>query len=318
VRSVLRRGAWLVLLMFLATACTDKSSPAGGGSGSSTTGRTPQFEVPDLHLQESAFAPVDLVFQPTAYRRARRYLDYVEGTSLYACLKRKGFAVDAGAIQVPLVVEVGEPDLDQRREVGYGLLEQGAPSVVDPASTVNGVTVDEATFGGPTDVVAFNHDGLQGQARIGGCRGEVLRALYGDAATYLDFDSTQSEAHNSSVAMLPESEREPVRLRWVQCMSRRGHSYADQSMPKTQLQAELQSTGPTPDFATRERSIAVDDGACVVESQLPSLRRDAAMQYLDGLSAAQRAALDSATQLLITSLQRAPSLLEDARHALSQ
>ena len=248
----------------------------------------------------------------------RRYLDYVEGSGLYACLKRKGFEFNASAIQVPLVVEVGEPDIEQRQRVGYGLTVTPPAPVVDPTSTGrNDITADEATFGGPSDVVTFDTDGLAGEARVGGCRGEVLAKVYGEVATALDINTVQQEAHNRSVALMPGDQKEPVALRWSACMTAHGYSYSDQSAPKRELQAATTAAGSTEDGASRERQIAVVDGECTIDSGLVDLRRTAAAEYIASLSDAERTHLDKVVDQLNTSLAHAHAVLTDADHVLT-
>jgi hypothetical protein len=303
----------------LLMGCTGTgTNPDPAASPSSSVTATDGHESPRLEAQPPDVGAVDIVFQPTAFRDVRRYLDFVETVSLYGCLAGKGFKVDEAALQEPLVVEVGEPDLDQRRRVGYGLTVASTPPAVDGSSVgSDGTSVDRATFGGPSDTIEFNNDGLEGQARVGGCRGEVLTALYGDPRTYLELDSVQQTAHNRSTTLMPSSEQEPVRVRWSACMDGRGYSYDNQSRPKADMKAALAESGPTPEFADRERKVATDDGECTVEAGLPELRKRAATDYIATLSAGDLAQLNGVVDHINAALHRADAVYTAASSALA-
>jgi hypothetical protein len=91
-RSALRRACMAVVGLSLIAACTDAPNhpPSNASSGSS---HAAAIKLPELVPGPDTIAALDVVFQSTAYRRLRQYLDYVESTALLACLARKGVAL---------------------------------------------------------------------------------------------------------------------------------------------------------------------------------------------------------------------------------
>lgn len=280
----------LAVLSCLLSACAGQDRSPGSRAADATTGgprAAPLFpSTPPLQL-------VDLVYQGTEYTEASARLLLAERLRFLACMEDAGFAIDLARAPDPEPIEVGEPNLERRAAAGWGITEEPEtdPLRLDQVDA-DGRTASEVGFGDEDEVMQID-SGMVGTARVGGCRGDALAAVYGSIERWTLVAHAPIRAHNSAAMLLPEAGRNVVLSRWKECMGGKGYEAENSGDLKAEFSRRVDAAASVDGALRREEvTLAVEDGQCILTSGVIELRRQAAEEYIASMDDSQRQELE--------------------------
>ncbi|GGM49813.1 hypothetical protein GCM10012275_20880 [Longimycelium tulufanense] len=250
-------------------------------------------EDPHVTLGE---ADLKLLTMEEPYAAERERLAAVDLDETKRCMRKEGF-------DYPVASPDSAPDywwrpnMAERRRDGYGFHKQGATpprtavdDYVEALPDGERARYDQVLFGREEDYASI--DLVTGQRYsfpTDGCTAAAAERLYGSPAKAALVYYLPQEVRNN---LLDRIEADPVYHevvgRWSQCMKARGYELATPSDARQTVGARVDDAPRHTAPEQWEVEIAVADGECVLETDVPASVSALLRRYADTLNADER------------------------------
>lgn len=246
------------------------------------TGATPLPKPPAFSGRLSPEA-LDMVTRSGSWPRAQQTLDTAVNKLVHRCMKDKGFTYPAKRAPLPTSLDdtAAVVDLPGRRSHGYAIATTPEQSGPPPAPYYTDLPPDrkrsfDLAFSGPSDSGDDVSTGT-GTVRVRrqGCDAEARRDLTGDVTVWARMYYAPEALNGRLDAKVPKAREFTTAMSaWRLCMAARGFAYrtpeeARGSLNRLLLENNGRNESSKEEFRKREIAVAVTDGECAIEADVP-------------------------------------------------
>lgn len=266
-----------------------------------------QPATPTRHVSATLSGPaLDLAVRAGTYRADQRLLSWAEKELTRRCMAAQGWDYPVPATTLgELDDDMWRPDLDVRRQIGYGFAVTGPSDGGSYPAGLPEASRDEyllALTGDPEQQATLRlFSGPRFTFGTTGCIAESRERLYGDVTDAARAAYVPQEVYNAVYERVVDAGATRAAVgRWANCMADRGFPYSSPASAR----AAVADGQPR----KSEKEVAVADGECVFAVGLPDVIDRIGRSCVQALPAELRRDLNLATQLRADALERAHKL----------
>ncbi|MET8685174.1 hypothetical protein ABZV77_13240 [Streptomyces sp. NPDC004732] len=295
---------------------------SGCASAQPDTAATPLPKPPAFSGRLSPEA-LDMVTRSGTWPRAQQTLDTAVNALVHRCMKDKGFTYPATRAALPTSLDdtTAVVDLPGRRRHGYAIATTPRQSGPPPAPYYTDLSPDrkrnfDLAFSGPADSGDDVSTGT-GTVRVQrqGCDAEARRDLTGDVTVWARMYYTPEALNGRLDAKVPKAREYTAAMSaWQACMLERGYAYrtpekARDSLTRRFLENKHRKGEWKEEFRKREKRVAVADGECAIEADVPGAAVRVRQALIATLPKKDRAALAELASYQSEAVKRAEATL---------
>ncbi|MEU6821138.1 hypothetical protein ABZ921_10950 [Streptomyces atriruber] len=264
-----------------------------------------------------------MVTRSGTWPRAQQTLDTAVNALVHRCMKDKGFTYPAKRATLPTSLDdtAAVVDLPGRRKHGYAIATTPRQSGPPPAPYYTDLSPDrkrdfDLAFSGPADSGDDVSTGT-GTVRVQrqGCDAEARRDLTGDVTVWARMYYTPEALNGRLDAQVPKAREYAAAMSaWRACMLERGYAYrtpekARDSLTRRFLENKHRKGESKEEFRKREKRVAVADGECAIEADVPGAAVRVRQALIATLPMKDRAALAELASYQSEAVKRAEATL---------
>ncbi|MEU6990958.1 hypothetical protein ABZ953_09930 [Streptomyces sp. NPDC046465] len=266
---------------------------------------------------------LDMVTRSGSWPRAQQTLDTAVNKLVHRCMKDEGFTYPAKRAPLPTALDdsAAVVDLRGRKDHGYAIATKPRPSGPPPAPYYTDLPPDrkrsfDLAFSGPANSGDDVSTGI-GTVRVRrqGCDAEARRDLTGDVTVWARMYYAPEALNGRLDAKVPKArEFKAAMSAWRSCMAARGYAFrtpeeARDSLNRHFLENKHRKGRSEDAFRKREKAVAVADGACAIEADVPGTAVRVRQETIATLPKKDQAFLADMASYQSEALKRAKAIL---------